>query len=163
MNLRTIILLVSLAALSYSCQKKSKYVLGELIEIQYYDTLKSGEWISIDEAKWEHFDTYVEPAEDSVISMDIEEFYKLPTSIRNTKIPQVNDNVFKRTYNNPDMAFELLRRLSSIKDDDGNQVYKMVGHALQLARGKMALTRFDGKPIKVMTSEGYGAEVKKIN
>lgn len=164
MNKKIVIVATLLVGLIVStCSEGQKYVLGKEIEIQYYDTLSPNDWISFDGVKWGHTDRYVLSIEDSSLYDQNKNLFMLPSSLQNIKVEGADDHMFKSNYNNSSVAYELFYKLSMMKSGDGGPKYKMKGYILELANGKFQISRFDGEPIKVMTSKGYGAQVKKIN
>ncbi|WP_286755101.1 hypothetical protein [Roseivirga sp. UBA838] len=164
-KIRLAVLLIFSISLAMSCNSggdKVKYVLAETVEIEYYDTLKKDEWISIDGVTFKHLDTYEALKEDSIPENEFYTVDILPTTLQQIYIPGAESHEFLSTYGDAQVVFELFKHLAVKSDEQGNQIYKFAGHSLDMSRGKMTLMRHDGKKIKVSTSEGYGAAVRKV-
>ena len=148
------------------CSSKNngtKYVLAEKIEIEYYDSIRVDDWISIDDRKYSHDSKYESIKQDSSI---MDKFYTLnllPSTMQSVNVLGADSHEFKSAYDASNMAYELFRHLALVSEDSMTQTYKFSGHSLELSLGKLTLMRNDGEKIKVSTSEGYGAAVRKKN
>ncbi|MGW8123036.1 hypothetical protein ACV07N_10305 [Roseivirga echinicomitans] len=163
--MKTRILLSFLLAVFFlsSCgNNRLKYILAETVEIQYYDSIAKGEWISFDGQKWEHVTNYAEILEDTSAVNAEKYLFSLPATDQYVKLPGVEDRTFLDNYPPESIANELFLKLGQVKNEDGTPKYKMKGYVMELAIGKFRVSRQDGQEMKVMTSKGYGAQVKEV-
>lgn len=158
----SIFCLFILAASCSSGSEKIKYVLAKSIEIQFYDTLNVDDWISIDGLVFEHLNNYEMLKEDSIPAEDFYKMNVLPTTLQGIVIPGAEGHQFLTSYNSAELAYELFKHLA-IQGNKNGQIYKFSGNSLDMTRGKLVFSRNDGDKIKVSTSDGYGAAVKKLN
>lgn len=153
--------LVVMCVILTNCER-NPYVLAEEVEIEYYDTMRIGDWISIDGVKFTHQDNYEILKEDSLNSQLVYEMKVLPTTNQKVIVPGVDNHQFDGVTNRSDIAFALFKALSLSEKNEIGQFYGFKGHTLNLAHGKFIFYRKDGEKIKVMTSDGYGGAVRKL-
>ncbi len=161
-KVKGVFVLAILFFVSCNAKDKTKYVLGEKVQIEFYDTLGTSDWISIDNFKFEHIVEYEGLMEDSLADGRIYAYDILPTTIQDLNFKGAEDKIFKSTQGDAQQAHELFKHLALKSDEDGNQIYKFSGNSLDIATGKLLILRHDGAKIKVSTSEGYGAAISKI-
>jgi len=164
---------IVLCIVAVSCGPREKYVSGEKIEIQYWGDITPGSWIKVDDIIIYHVRN--EKTEEC-ISVD-EDFFSL-----NNPEEQM-DTVFlpaRKMYtcigekwillDQPigNLATNLIIAVnnSSAKIEDAGfkleKVYDYDGNAYTTSQGQVVIKRFDGKKIRVSTSEGYQASVKRL-
>lgn len=155
--------LVALFCFAACSGDRYPYVNAKVVEIEYYDTIKVDEWILIDGMKFEHFDDYELSKSDS--TTDDSEFMAknvLPATIQDIEIPGAEEKIFQKVYDRSSIMYELFKRLAMKEDEEGNRLYSFLGNSLDVAQGKIKFKRLDDEKIKVSTSDGYGAAVRKI-
>lgn len=145
----------------YSCKERVPYVLAELVEIEYYDTIRVDDWIKIDEILFDHIEEYQVIKDDSLRTNEVYEKNLLPTTIEGVTVPGAGEKEFAQINVKFDLAYALFTNLAQ-KDQDGVPMYSFEGATLELSMGKMKFRRTDGEKIKVSTSKGYGAAVRKL-
>lgn len=157
-NLLLLFLIVSI----YSSCDRQPYVLAEEIQIEYKDTIRANDWISVDGVKFTHVINYDKLKEDSVNTSLVFDQRMLPTTNQKITVPGGRDHEFSAYSSPSDIAFGLFQALSLSEKNDLGQFYGFKGHTLDLSSGKFIFYRKDGEKIKVMTSENYGGIVRKL-
>ena len=145
----------------YSCKERVPYVLAELVEIEYYDTIQAEDWINVDGVLFDHVTNYQLIKDDTVNTNVVYEKNLLPTTIEDVTVPGAGEQEFAQVNVKFDLAYALFTNLAQ-KDKDGAPMYSFEGATLELSMGKMRFRRTDGEKIKVSTSKGYGAAVRKL-
>lgn len=145
----------------YSCKERVPYVLAELVEIEYYDTIWVDDWIKIDDVLFDHVTDYQIIKDDTLTANVVYEKNLLPTTLEEITIPGAGEKEFSQINVKFDLAYALFTNLAQ-KDQDGAPMYSFEGATLELSMGKMRFRRTDGQKIKVSTSKNYGAAVRKL-
>lgn len=156
------LLFVAVVALALTNCENRPYVLAEEVEIEYVDSLREGDWISIDGLKFIHQSDYDVLIEDTVNTQLVYEKRILPTTVQQVLIPGGGEHQFTGVSHRSDAAFALFKALSLSEKNDLGQFYGFKGHTLNLSSGKFIFYRKDGEKIKVMTSDKYGGIVRKL-
>lgn len=172
MNKRTWFALLLLTVLSvYSCGDRNKYVLAEVVEIEYWGDVEEGEWIMIDGMKFHHVSNnqtegcdinythgYMEVNE----AAEDDKLY-LPSTSYTSCLDQ--DNPVEAKLTRGDMAVNLISALNEFADyADGSLElpYKNTSNVYFTTVGKLRLERSNGEKIRVSTSENYKAAIRKV-
>lgn len=136
-------------------------MLAELVEIEYYDTIKVDDWIKVDDVLFDHITGYQKIKDDTLRINEVYEKNLLPTTVEEVTVPGAGEKEFAQINVKFDLAYALFTNLAQ-KDQDGAPMYSFEGATLELSMGKMRFRRTDGEKIKVSTSKGYGAAVRKL-
>jgi len=162
-----------LCILVVGCAPKEKYVYGEKIEIQYWGDIIEGDWIKIDDMLIYH----VRNQKTEECFSEDEGFFTLnnPEEKMDTVfLPAkkmytcLSDNWILVDQPSGNMATNLIIAVNnlSVKIEEAGfkleKVYDYEGNLYTTSQGQIIIKRFDGKKIRVSTSEGYQASVKRL-
>ncbi|MFY0593912.1 hypothetical protein [Roseivirga sp.] len=162
MNKYLVGLIFAVVLISASCGERRPYVLAETIEVEFKDTLKMEDWISIDGVKYTHVNNYDKLKEDTTATKTVYDLKVLPASVQNVAVPGAGEKEVKGYTPTSGIAFALLQALSLTEKNDLGMFYGFTGHTLEMSSGKIKFYRKDGEKIKVMTSDGYTGIIRKI-
>ena len=170
---KTVFLFLVLSLFILSCGGRKRYVQSQFIEIQYWGDIEPGSWIQIDDVKFYHKTNDI--SEDctgqfythdlTAVNLDNESdsLYLPSTSFHQCLM----DGWKPHKINRGDMATSLVLGLREFGQSESElsveSAYKNATNLYQLAQGKVILMRSDEKEIRVSTSDGYKASVKKVD
>lgn len=161
--LKQVLLVIFIAAIYSGCGERRPYVLSNTIQIEFRDTVRADEWITIDGIKFTHINNYDILREDSVNGNQVFEQNLLPAT--NQRVENVGSAERELAGITPTsgVASALFEALSLSTLNDLGQFYGFKGHILELSSGRFIFYRKDGEKIKVTTSEGYTGIVRKVD
>ncbi|OEK05682.1 hypothetical protein [Roseivirga misakiensis] len=155
-------LLFAVCLIAASCGERRPYVLAEMIEVEFKDTLKVDDWISIDGVKYTHVNDYDRIKDDTTAIETVFDLKILPSSVQNIVIPGAGEKELRGYTPTSGVAFALLQALSLSEKNDLGMFYGFTGHTLEMSSGKLKFYRKDGEKVKVMTSDGYTGIIRKV-
>lgn len=144
-----------------ACKERVPYVLAEQVEVEYYDTIQTSDWIEIDGVRFNHVGNYTLIREDSLRAKEVFDKNLLPTTREELTVPGAGEKEFGQINIEYDLVYALFINLAQ-RDQDGAPEYTFQGSAMDMSLGKMKMRRTDGEKIKVSTSKNYGAAVRKL-
>lgn len=165
-------LIIMVAISIYSCGERNKYVLSEVVEIEYWGEIEEGEWIMIDDLKFFHVKNdslanncdinythgYLEVNE----AAEDDRLY-LPTTKYFTCLDE--NTPLEASLSKGDLAVNLVSALNEYAEYDEGSLelpYKNTSGVYFTTIGKIRLERSNGSKIKVSTSKDYKAAIRKI-
>ena len=155
-------LLFAIVILSASCGERRPYVLAEMIEVEFKDTLRVDDWTAVDGVKYTHVDNYEKLVEDTTATQSVYDLKLLPSSVQKVVIPGAGEKEFFGYTPTSGIAFALLQALSLSEKNDLGMFYGFTGHTLEMSSGKIKIYRNDGEKIKITTSDGYTGTIRKV-
>ena len=154
----------------YSCGERNKYVLSEVVEIEYWGDIEVGEWIMIDDLKFYHATNDSSTCDITYAHSYLEvneaakdDKYYLPSTEYFACVEEGKTTVSKLVSG--DMAVNLISALNEYSEYDEESLeppYKNTSGVYFTTVGKLILEKTNGQKIKVSTSKNYKAAVRKV-
>ncbi|HEY9117193.1 MAG TPA: hypothetical protein VIN11_05165 [Roseivirga sp.] len=166
----SVALIIMMAVSFYSCGERNKYVLSEVVEIEYWGDIEEGEWIMIDDLKFYHATNDTSTCDISYVHgyLEVNEAAKddrlyLPTTEYFACVEEGKFTTSKLVGG--DLAVNLISALNEYAEYDEESLelpYKNTSGVYYTTIGKLILEKTNGQKIKVSTSKNYKAAVRKV-